>query len=97
MKNSEFIKALSERTPFSQREVKKVLEAQAKIITEQLQAGEEVVLHVSLGTFKAESKPDRTAKNNLPKNNLQGGEMIIPAHIKPTFKVSQSLKNAVNL
>jgi len=70
--------------------VKEFSAAQAEIITEQLQAGEEVTLHVSLGTFKAESKPERTTKNNL-----QGGEMIIPAHIKPTFKVSQSLKDAL--
>jgi nucleoid DNA-binding protein len=92
MKTSELIKALSERTHFSQSDIKKVLEAASEIITEQLQAGEEVVLHRSLGTFKAESKPERTAKNNL-----QGGEMIIPAHTKPFFKVSQSLKDAVNL
>jgi len=92
MKTSELIKALSERTHFSQRDIKKVLEAASEIITEQLQAGEEVVLHRSLGTFKAEPKPERTAKNNL-----QGCEMIIPAHIKPIFKVSRSLKDAVNL
>ena len=93
MKNHELIKALSERTPSSQHAIKKVLGALSEIITEHLQEGEEVVLHRSLGTFKVETKAEKTVKNNL-----QGGEMtIVPAHKKPIFKISQALKDTVNL
>lgn len=59
MKTSELIKALSERTHFSQSDIKKVLGALSEIITEQLQAGEEVFLHRSLGTFNVETKADK--------------------------------------
>lgn len=93
MQFNELIKALSEKTHYSQRDIKKVLEALSEIITEQLRAGGKVALHRSLGTFKVETKAEKTAKNNL-----QGGEMTaVPTHKKPIFKISQTLKDAVNL
>lgn len=91
MKNSELIAEIAERACVTETTAKRIIDAQAEIITEQLQKGDVVVLHVSLGKFKAEGKPERPGRN--PSN----GEIItIPAKIKPSFQVSKALKDALN-
>ena len=93
MNNSELIKAVVDNSRYAHAkvDVKDILNTLSKIITEQLQAGEDVVLHVSLGTFKAVPRVERKGVNPITKEPL-----VIPAHIKPTFKISKTLKNAVN-
>lgn len=91
MKTSELIEEIAERIGVTTVIVKKMMDAEAAIITEQLQKGESVALHVTLGAFKAEGKPQRRGKN--PKT---GEDLIIKARIKPFFRISESLKKALN-
>lgn len=91
MNQTDLTKALAERTDLSMAKTKDVIAALAAIITEGLKNGENVTLHVSLGHFEVDNVPERKGVNPQNRESL-----IIPAHIKPSFKVSKTLKDALN-
>ncbi len=91
MNTSELITEIAERTGVTKTIAKKMIEVQAEIIAEQLQAGNSVTIHGSLGSFKSKEIAEKMGRN--PKENKP---QLIHAHIKPYFQASVALKKALN-
>jgi DNA-binding protein HU-beta len=90
LNQKELLKAISDRADVTQATVKDVINALSAIVREQLQCGDSVTLHRSLGSFNVKEVAERKWRN--PKS---GEELTIKAHRKPSFKVSTSLKYAL--
>lgn len=83
-------KAAIEGRKVTQIEAKEELDRVVECIVDAIASGEGVRL-MGLGTFTVEDKPAHTARN--PRT----GETInVPAKKAPKFKISASLKDAVN-
>ena len=91
MNKKELIKAISERTDITQKEVDIVLSEFQDVVKEELAKGEKVQL-VGFGTFEVTERGERMGRN--PKT---GEEMLIKSSKSPKFKAGKALKDAVNV
>lgn len=89
MANQDLIKKIAEKTGYSQRDVKEVIDAFSSVLTETLVSGEEVRLS-GIGIFSKAEVPTREC--NDPHNN---SKVIVEAHGLPKFRASTVLKAAV--
>lgn len=90
MNKSELIATIAEKSELNKKEAKKALNAFTDIITENLRNGDKVQL-VGFGTFEVVNRAARTGRNPQNSNIIE-----IPASKTPKFKVSKSLKIAIN-
>lgn len=90
MNKTELIKAVTEKTEVSKKDVTAVVECLLECITEALASGEPVKL-AGFGNFEA-----RKTNARVGRNPQTGEEIDIPAGKKPAFKAAKALKEIVN-
>ena len=91
MNKKEFVKAIAEKTDFTQKDVKVVLDGFEGVVTDALAGGDDIKL-TGFGTYSTVSRAARTGRNP------QTGEVIeIPASRAVKFKAGKALKTAVAL
>ena len=89
MNKKMMIKAIAEKTGYTQKDVAVVVDAMIETVTEVMVAGEDVKVS-GLGKFSVSERAAREGRNP------QTGEAIeIPATKSIKFKASSTLKNAV--
>ena len=89
MTQQKFIEALAIGTGYSQKEVRKIIDAMTKIITDKVKKGEKVAI-TGFGTFDLGKRASRRGRNP------QTGEIIhIPEMKMPRFRAGKSLKEEV--
>lgn len=89
MQKTDFIAQVAERAGVPKKQARHVIDTALDLITEQLQAGERVVL-TGFGTFEVRKRQQRQGVNPQTK-----AAMTIEATQTPGFSASNSLKNAV--
>ena len=90
MNKKEYIAATAEKTDgVSKATVEEVLKASTEVITEKLTKGERIPL-IGLGAFETVD-----VEECVRRNPRTGEPVTIPAHRKPKFKISKTLKDAV--
>jgi DNA-binding protein HU-beta len=89
MQKTEFIAQVADRAGVPKKQARQVIDTALDLITEQLQAGERVVL-TGFGTFEVRSRQSRQGVNPQTKQ-----AMTIAATQTPGFSASNSLKNSV--
>lgn len=85
MTKAELIKAVAERTGFTQKDVKKVFDAQQEVALKTLPS-EEVKLMDGV-TITTVERAERAARNPHT-----GESMIVPAHVAPKCKFGKAVK-----
>ncbi len=90
MNKTELVKAIAEKVGCTQKDAAAALKATVDVVTEALKNGEEVQLY-GLGTFAVRARAARTSRNPAT-----GASIKIAAKKAPVFKVSKTLKEAVN-
>ena len=90
MNKAALIEALASKANLTKKQAEEVLGNMLELITDSLKKGEEVNLY-GLGTFKVAKRAAREGRN--PKT---GEKLKIPASRRVNFKVSRTLKQAVN-
>ena len=90
MNKAELVKALSDETNLTQKDVEKVLNSFVNVVSDAL-ANKDKVQLVGFGTFETRERAERTGRN--PQT---GAEMKIPASVVPAFKAGKALKENVN-
>lgn len=90
MNKAELVKAMSDETNLTQKDVEKVLNSFVNQVSSALAKNDKVQL-VGFGTFETRERAERTGRN--PQT---GAEMKIPASVVPAFKAGKSLKEKVN-
>lgn len=90
MNKSELIATITEKSELNKKEVEKVLNAFTDTIIETLRNGDKVQL-VGFGSFEVIERAARTGRNPQDSSIIE-----IPASKTPKFKVSKSLKIAIN-
>lgn len=90
MNKAELVKAMSDETNLTQKDVEKVLNSFVNQVSSALAKNDKVQL-VGFGTFETRERAERTGRN--PQT---GAEMKIPASIVPAFKAGKALKENVN-
>jgi DNA-binding protein HU-beta len=91
MNKAELIKAVSEESGHSQKEVSAVLDAFVDIVTNAVANGDKVKV-VDFGTFSAKERAPKLGVN--PKNPTE--KINIPAKVVPTFSAGKGFKNKVS-
>lgn len=89
MQKTDFIAQVAERAGVPKKQARHVIDTALDLITEQLQAGERVVL-TGFGTFEVRKRQQRQGVNPQTK-----AAMTIEATQTPGFSASNSLKSAV--
>ena len=89
MQKTDFIKAVSEKTGASQKQVREVLDASLDTIRDALQRGEKVTL-TGFGTFEVRQRQAREGVNPQTRQKIK-----ISATKTPGFSASSTLKEAV--
>lgn len=89
MQKTDFIKAVSEKTGVSQKQVREVLDASLDTIRDALQRGEKVTL-TGFGTFEVRQRQAREGVNPQTRQKIK-----ISATKTPGFSASSTLKEAV--
>ncbi|GHT97614.1 DNA-binding protein HU-beta [Alphaproteobacteria bacterium] len=89
MNKHDLMKAIAEKTEFSQGNVEKFLNGFVKVVTETLAKGEEVTL-VGFGSF---SRVERSARTG--RDFKTGESTTVPAYRAVKFKPGKNLKEAV--
>lgn len=89
MQKTDFIAQVAERAGVPKKQARHVIDTALDLITEQLQAGERVVL-TGFGTFEVRKRQKRQGVNPQTKE-----AMTIEATQTPGFSASNSLKSAV--
>jgi nucleoid DNA-binding protein len=87
MKKAELIKAVSNETGIGQKDITTILDSILVLISEELKAGNEVVLK-DFGALKTENRPERTGRN--PKT---GEKMLILEKQVVKFKPYKNILN----
>ena len=87
---AELVKAMSDETNLTQKDVEKVLNSFVNVVSDAL-ANKDKVQLVGFGTFETRERAERTGRN--PQT---GAEMKIPASVVPAFKAGKALKENVN-
>lgn len=90
MNKAELVKAMSDETNLTQKDVEKVLNSFVNVVSDALSNKDKVQL-VGFGTFETRERAERTGRN--PQT---GAEMKIPASVVPAFKAGKALKENVN-
>lgn len=90
MNKAELVKAMSDETNLTQKDVEKVLNSFINVVSDAL-ANKDKVQLVGFGTFETRERAERTGRN--PQT---GAEMKIPASVVPAFKAGKALKENVN-
>lgn len=90
MNKAELVKAMSDETNLTQKDVEKVLNSFVNVVSDAL-ANKDKVQLVGFGTFETRERAERTGRN--PQT---GAEMKIPASVVPAFKAGKALKENVN-
>ncbi len=90
MNKTELIDALAEKSGLAKTDAEKALSSFLQIVTEQLQAGNEVTI-TGFGSFMAKRREARMGVN--PQNPSQ--KIQIPAVTVPKFKAGKTLKDAL--
>lgn len=85
MTKTELIKAVAERTGFTQKDIRKVFDAQQEVALKTL-PNEEVKLMDGV-TITTVERAERAARN--PQT---GESMIVPAHVAPKCKFGKAVK-----
>lgn len=87
---TEIIEEVMQKTEYSKKETKAVVDAVFETITASLENGESVSI-LGFGTFEVRDRAERKGRNP------QTGETVIcEARKVPTFKAGKALKEAVN-
>ncbi len=89
MKKQEFVKAVSEKTKISQKEISLVIKSVFENINALLSEGGKIQFK-NFGTFKVIKR-----KAKVGRNPINGDKVNIPAQKVPKFVASKTLKNAV--
>ena len=90
MNKSELVEKIAEEADVSRAAASRTLDAAIKVVTEALQAGDQVTL-VGFGSFVVAEREARKGRNPAT-----GAEIMIPASRSPKFKAGKGLKDAVN-
>lgn len=90
MNKAELVKAMSDETQLTQKDVEKVLNSFVNVVSNTLAKKDKVQL-IGFGTFETRKRSARTGRN--PQT---GAEMKIPASTVPAFKAGKALKEKVN-
>ena len=90
MNKAELIDKLAEKTALNKKQVEDVIQGFEDMVTETIQAGNEVTL-TGFGTFLAKERSARTGVN--PQNPTE--KIQIAAVRVPKFKAGKSLKDAL--
>ena len=90
MNKGEFIKALAEKTGFTNKDAAAAYDAFVAVITDSLKAGEKVQL-IGFGTFEVKDVPAKTGINPQTKAKVD-----IPACKKPVMKFGKAYKDMLN-
>ena len=90
MNKAELVKAMSEESGLTQKDVEKVLNSFVNVVSNELAKKEKIQL-VGFGTFETRSRGARTGRN--PQT---GEEIKINASTVPAFKAGKALKDLVN-
>ena len=89
MNKSELIKAMSDRSGLTQKQVANALDALCASVIDELGAGGEVII-MGFGSFTVAERAERIGRN--PKT---GESITIAAARVPKFKAGKALKDAV--
>jgi DNA-binding protein HU-beta len=89
MNKTELIDALSEETTFSKRDVSRVLEAFARIVTRTLKKNDKVQWS-GFGCFTVSKRAARNGRNPVTKQPMK-----IEGTVVPKFKAGKNLKEAI--
>ena len=89
MNKTDLIDAIASAAELNKKQAKAALEATLDAITESLKAGDPVQL-IGFGTFKVNSRKERTGRN--PQT---GAEIKIAASKVPAFVAGKALKDSV--
>ncbi|NLN87726.1 MAG: HU family DNA-binding protein [Syntrophomonadaceae bacterium] len=89
MNKSELVKALAEKTEFTQKDAAKALEAMVITIQETLAKGDKVQI-IGFGSFEVRDRKERKVISPATRQ-----EIVVPATKVPAFKPGKSLKEAV--
>jgi DNA-binding protein HU-beta len=90
MNKKELIDALADQTSLTKGQAEAAINALASIITSSLSRRQEVSIY-GVGTFCAKSVEERQGRNPST-----GEAITVAAHVKPLFKASKTLKDAIN-
>lgn len=90
MNKSELVKAMSDETGLTQKDVEKVLNSFVNQVSNAL-ANKDKVQLVGFGTFETRERAERTGVNPQTKEQIK-----IPATTAPAFKAGKALKDLVN-
>ncbi len=90
MTKADMIRKIAEKTGLKVSDTSKMYGAFVETLTEELVAGEGVQL-AGIGSFLIRERAERTGRN--PQT---GEEITIPASKQVAFKVSKTLKDAIN-
>ncbi|MEL5848315.1 MAG: HU family DNA-binding protein [Candidatus Igneacidithiobacillus chanchocoensis] len=90
MNKSELIERIAEEADVSRAAAGRTLDAAIKVVTEALQAGDQVTL-VGFGSFMVAEREARKGRNPAT-----GAEIDIAASRSPKFKAGKALRDAVN-
>ena len=90
MNKGELIKAIAEKTQFTQKDAAAAYEAFVEAVTEALKNGEKVQL-VGFGTFEVKDVPAKTGINPQTKETV-----AIAACKKPVMKFGKAYKDEFN-
>lgn len=89
MNKSELVAAMAEKAEITKKDAGEALDALLEIVSEQLEAGNEVAL-TGFGTFKTRIQAARTGRNPSTGETIQIAEKTVPV-----FKAGKTLKDAV--
>ncbi len=89
MNKSEFVKKVSEKTGFTQKDTEKFFKAHNDTIMETLSEGEKIQV-VGFGTYETRERKEREGRD--PRT---GKVVFIPATRVPVFKAGKALKDVV--
>lgn len=89
MNKSELVAAMAEKAEMSKKDTMTALDALLEVVSEQLEAGNEVAL-TGFGTFKTRVQAARTGRNPQTGETIQIAEKTVPV-----FKAGKTLKDAV--
>ena len=90
MTKADIVELIAEKTGFTNRDVKVVVEGLLQEISNSLVAGNHIEIR-GFGTFKVKNHKAKKARN--PKT---GQEVVVPARKKAFFKVSRELNKMLN-
>lgn len=90
MNKAELVVSIAEKADIRRADVEKVITLFTQTIVETLQKGDKISL-AGFGSFEVKDRPEKTAINPATKEKI-----VVPACKAPTFKMSKSIKEALN-